>query len=121
MASIHSSLFAPLGDCYGFPWTNGTGSTVNGDTVRSVQNKVGIVRDDVDDGETEIVVTMVPPPGIDVPKQSLAWDKGDTIYYDPGSNDFTNDSAVGSAVGWAYEDAAGGDSTGRVVLTDETV
>lgn len=121
MASALSSLKAHYGECDTLPWTNGTGSTVNGDTIQNVQNKVGVVKEDVDDGESTVLLVEVPGPGIDLPKQALAWTAGDTIYYDSGSNDFSNDSAVGDAVGYAYEDAAGGDSTGRVVLTNEQI
>jgi hypothetical protein len=44
---------------------------------------------------------------------------GDAIYYDSGSNDFSNVSGDGNHVGHATESAAGGDARGRVALTNE--
>lgn len=122
MASALSSLYAHEGDCDTLPWTNSTGSTVNGDTVQSVGNTVGILKEDIDDGEESVLLIDVPAPGIDVPKQTgTAWTAGDAVYYDSGSNDFTTASADGEYAGKVYADAASGDTTGRVLLTNENV
>jgi predicted RecA/RadA family phage recombinase len=122
MASALSSLYAHYGDCDTLPYTNTTGSAENGDTVKAVQNKVGILKEDVADDESTVILVGVPAPGIDVPKQTgQAWTAGDAIYYDSGSNDFSNNSADGELVGHAYADAAASDATARVVLTNEAV
>lgn len=123
MASALDSLHAHYGDCDTLPWTNGTGSTVNGDTVREISNKVGIVKEDVDDGEAIPVLVEVPGPGIDLPRNTAdsAWSQGDSVYYDSANTEFTIQSANGTLAGYAYEGTAAGDSTGRVVLTNEAV
>lgn len=121
MSAIHNKLHAHYGDTSGFPFTNGTGSQLDGGSIHSQGNKVGVVYDDTPDTEDGILVTAIPAPGVDVPKQALAWSAGDAVVYDSGTNDFTNDTAQGTIVGYAYESAAGGDAEGRVVLTDESV
>lgn len=132
MASAVSSIRAHIGECDTLPWTNSTGSTVNGDTVRVVQNKVGLVKEDVDDGEDTVLYVEIPGPGADVPRNTNdgAWTAGDAIYLDEdnggASNDqFTNQETTNTTsnplVGYAYADTASGDSEGRVVLTNENI
>lgn len=122
MASALSSLHAHYGECDTLPFTNGTGSALTGDTVQSVGDTVGILKEDVDDGESTVLLVDVPAPGIDVPKQTgTAWTAGDAVYFDSGSGDFTTASADGEYAGKVYADAASGDTSGRIVLTNENV
>lgn len=122
MASAYESLKAHFGDCDTLPWTNGTGSTVNGDTIQVQANTLGVVKEDVDDGESTVLLVDVPAPGIDVPKESgSAWTAGDAIYWNSSASAFTSASADGTYAGKAYQDAASADTTGRAVLTNENV
>lgn len=132
MASAQSSIRAHYGECDTLPWTNGTGSSVNGDTVRVVQDKVGLVFEDVDDGESTVLVVDIPGPGADLPRNTndSAWTAGDEVFLDTDNSNNSNDqftiqgttnTTSNPTVGYAYLDAATGDSEGRVVLTNENV
>lgn len=132
MGAVHSKLRADRGDTYGFVFTNSSGGTLNGGDVHVVENKVGLIRDDVDDTNDEVLITFVPPPGVVVPRNTndAAWVAGETLYLDLDSNgnsndQFTNQSTTNTTsnpeVGYVYADTAAGDSEGRAVLTDEQV
>lgn len=118
MASALEYLDDHYGDCETL-LINSSGSLTGGDPLNK-GNKVGIVKEDVSSSGVDVpIIIGTPHKGISVPKQSTSWSVGDAIYYDPGSNDFSSDSAVGNHVGHATASAAGGDSRGRVALTNE--
>ena len=112
MASAIQYLDDHYGDCETLTIT--AGSDLKGGEPVNQGNKVGIVKEDVSSGDDVPLII-----GIEVPKQGNSWTVGDAIYYDSGSNDFSNVSGDGNHVGHATESAAGGDARGRVALTNE--
>lgn len=132
MGAAYEHLKADYGECNSIPFTNGTGSTLNGGTIQTLSNKVGMLYDDIDDGEETALITGVPTPGVSVPRNTndSAWSEGDTVYLDTdsggASNDqFTTQSTTNTTdnpeVGYVYASTGAGDDRGVVVLTDEQI
>jgi len=129
MGSIFQHLKADYGLCDSLPFDNDTGSDLDGGTVQVLQDKVGILYDDVPDGETVPLVTGVPTRGVSVPRNTNdgAWSPGDSVYLDldgssASTGQFTTQSSTNGTtnpeVGYVYAAAASGDNRGRVVLPD---
>jgi len=122
MGAAYEHLKADFGLCDTILFDNSTGSAVDGGTIQEVNAKVGIVYDDVDDGESVPLLTGVPTPGIMVPKTGAqAQSKGETLYYDTNNTEFTTVSADGVEAGYVYADAASGDARVQAVLLDFNV
>ena len=122
MGAAYEHLKADYGLCDTIPFDNSTGSTVDGGTIQEVNAKVGIVYDDVGDGESTPLLTGVPTPGIMVPKTSgEAQSKGEALYYDTSNTEFTTTVANGIEVGYVYADAASSDDRVQAVLLDFNV
>lgn len=122
MGAAYEHLKADYGECDSIPFTNSTGSTLEGGTVQEVNAKVGVLYDDVDDTESTALVTGVPTPGVMVPKTSgEAQNKGEALYYDSANTEFTTTSANGTEAGYVYADAASSDARVQAVLTDLNV
>lgn len=118
MGHIYSELEADYGKCDCFPFTNGSGSTLTGGTPHEVNDKVGLVYDDVDDGEQGILVTGIPSPGALLPKAGEAMQTGQPLYWDTSAGQFTVTSADGIEIGYVYAGAASGDDKVQGVLPD---
>lgn len=122
MGAAYEHLKADLGECSSVPFTNSTGSTIDGGSLHEVNSKVGVVYNDVDDGEDDLILTGVPTPGIMVPKTGAqAQNKGETLYYDTNNTEFTTTSADGVEAGYVYADADASDARVQAVLLDFNV
>jgi len=122
MGAAYEHLKADYGECDSIPFTNSTGSALEGGTVQEINSKVGVLYDDVDDTESTALVTGVPTPGVMVPKtDGEAQDKGETLYYDSSNTEFTTTSANGTEAGYVYADAASSDARVQAVLLDFNV
>lgn len=119
MGAFYSNLAEAATDTEGFPFTATT--TLTGGDLKMEQNKVGLIRNDTDSGDTAMLMTSIGPPGVDVPRQTTdsAWTAGQSVYYDTTNTNVSTDSGNGTLCGYAYTSATDTASTGRVVLTDE--
>jgi len=119
-AFIH--LKADFGEVDTLPFTNGTGSELSGGDLHQVGDKVGVVYEDTPDGEDGLLLVGVPAPGVDVPKEAVAFSRGDVVRYDSANDAVDADAGTPNPiVGHAYKDAASGDARVRAVLTNENV
>lgn len=122
MGAAYEHLKADLGECDSIPFTNSTGSELTGGTIQELNAKVGLLYDDVEDGESTPLITGIPTPGGMVPKTSgEAQNKGEALYYDTNNTEFTTTSANGTEAGYVYADAASSDDRVQAVLTDLNV
>jgi len=118
----HVHLKADFGDVDTLPFTNSSGSDLSGGDLHEVQDKVGVVYDDTPDTEDGILLVGVPAPGVDVPKEGVAFTRGDVVRWDSGAGSVDADASTPNPiVGHAYKDAASGDNRVRAVLTNENV
>lgn len=119
-----AALKAHLGNVATLTFTNGSGSQIDAGTERLESEKFGVVLDDTPDGEEGVMVvgTAHLGAGIDITRDTgdAAWSRGDAVYWDSANSQATTASADGDLIGYALEDTASGDATGRVALTNET-
>ena len=122
MGAAYQHLKADLGLCDSLPFDNSSGSAIEGGTIQTLGSKVGILYDDVEDGESTPLITGVPTPGVMVPKTGgEAQSAGEALYFDSANTEFTTTAANGTEAGYVYADAASGDGRVQAVLTDLNV
>lgn len=81
---------------------------------------LGMAYEDIAEGETGVLVTRVPAPGILIPKATgVTFAVGARVYWDVADKNANTDSANNKAIGWAYRAAASADTEVQVVLTNE--
>lgn len=120
MGSFYTGENVDYGLCDTIPYTNSTGSAVNGGTVAVVGGKVGMVFDDVLDTETTRLVVSAPAPGIAKwPKATgFATVIGDPVHHNILLGSASNDP-TDPVIGHYLEAAASGATTVRIALTNE--
>lgn len=119
MASAYEHLRADFAECGSLIFTNGSGSLIDGGTLRVEGATLGMVLDPVDDTEDGVLLTRVPAPGISLPKASgVSFAVGAVAYYDVADGE-VNDDDTNSACGRVLQAAAGGDARVVVELTNE--
>ena len=120
--SAFTYLKADYGEVDTLPFTNGTGSELSGGDLHQVGDKVGVVYEDTPDTEDGLLLVGVPAPGIEVPKESVAFSPGEVVRYDSANDAVDADASTPNPiVGHAYKDAASGDARVQAVLTNENV
>ena len=120
--SAFTYLKADFGEVDTLPFTNSSGSELSGGDLHQVGDKVGVVYEDTSDGDDGLLLVGVPAPGIEVPKESAAFNPGEVVRYD-SANDAVDADAVtpNPIIGHAYKDAASGDARVQAVLPNENV
>lgn len=117
--SAFEKLQAPFKDCRTLRFTNASGSTISANSWHTVGAKHGIVLEDVEDTKDGLLLVDVPEPGILVAKNtSVAFSKGDKLYFDSADGNVNDDSAGNPEIGYAYQAALAADAEVRAVLTN---
>jgi len=117
MASAYQKLLSDFGDTDRMTFTNGTGSELDGTTMREESATLGMVLDPVPDGEEGVLIYKAPR--IKLPKASVAFSKGDEVAWDSANGEVDADTANNPTIGRAVEDAASGDAEVITHLTNE--
>lgn len=114
----HPKLLAPFDLCNTIVFTNGSGSTITSGTWRVEGEVLGMVVQDVEDGEDGVMLVDVPPPGILIPVEGTTVDLivGEHAYWDVADGELNDDSAANADVGYALEAAVAGDAEVRFRL-----
>lgn len=117
MASAYSKLKVDFAKCAPLDFTNSSGSTINGTTVRRETQKLGMVLDDVANGADGVMIVGAPEPGILFPKNtSTAFVKGQPVYWDIADGELNATASGNIHVGYAYADAATAAAEVQIVL-----
>ncbi len=117
MASAYSKLKVDFAKCATLPFTNSSGSTINGATVRRETQKLGMVLDDTANGDDGVMIVGAPEPGILFPKATgVALGKGQPVYWDIADGNLNASASGNIHVGYAYADAGSSDTEVQIVL-----
>jgi predicted RecA/RadA family phage recombinase len=117
MASAYQKLLCDFDDTDRMTFTNGTGSELDGATLREESETLGMVLDPVKDGNEGVLIYKAPR--IKLPKASVAFAKGDQVTWDSADSEVNADTTNNPTIGRAVEDAASGDAEVVVHLTNE--